>query len=201
MPQKVPNSNEILIVIPARGGSKRLPGKHTRMLRGHTLLERTDQAIRMSGLSAPCLLTTDDQDIATAGRNLGWMVPFLRPANLATDTASSVDAVLHAVDWFAGENGGDPSFVMLLQTTSPLRSAAALKESVSLLADNNSLNAIVSVIRVQTSPANVYTETASGHLQPLGEPEDRWPVFAPNGALYVIRTAVLRTQRTFMPTS
>lgn len=200
MQQAISHCAELLIVIPARGGSKRLPDKHVRRLRGQTLLERTAQAIRLSGLLAPCLLTTDDPEIAAAGQNLGWMVPFLRPANLATDTASSVDAVIHAVDWFKNSNGNDPRLVMLLQTTSPLRNADLLNEGITLITDDDSLNAVASVSRVQTSPANVYTEASSGHLQPLGLPEDRRPVFAPNGALYVIKTSSLRRHRTFIPT-
>ncbi len=199
MQQTVPLSAGVLIVIPVRGGSKRLPAKHSRLLRGHTLLERTNQAIRMSGLSAPCLLTTDDPEIAAAGQNLGWLAPFLRPASLSTDSASSVDAVLHAVDWYTKENGADPKLIMLLQTTSPLRSAAVLHEGVALLVNDESLEAVVSMTQVQTSPANVYTQLPTGHLQSLGQPDNHCPVFAPNGALYVIRTSSLRTHRTFVP--
>ena len=63
----------ILILIPARGGSKRLPGKHLRHLAGRSLMEWTARDISASGLDAPCLLTTDDEAIAEAGRKLGWI--------------------------------------------------------------------------------------------------------------------------------
>ena len=78
---------DLLIVIPVRGGSKRLPGKHTRLLAGRNLLERTQDAIAEAELGAPVLLTTDDEQIAARGRALGWQAPFLRPAALAEDSA------------------------------------------------------------------------------------------------------------------
>ena len=88
----------ILAIIPARGGSKRLPGKNLRLLGGRPLIAWSIEAAKgLPGLS-DILLSTDDSAIAEAGRAAGATVPWLRPAALATDDASSVDVCLHALD-------------------------------------------------------------------------------------------------------
>jgi CMP-N,N'-diacetyllegionaminic acid synthase len=88
----------ILAVIAARGGSKRLPGKNIRVLGGRPLLAWSVQAAR--GIDDICdiLLSTDDHDVARVGKDSGALVPWLRPAELASDAASSVDVCLHALD-------------------------------------------------------------------------------------------------------
>ena len=115
---------DLLIVIPARGGSKRLPGKHTRLLAGRNLLQHTQRAIDQAALGAPVLLTTDDAEIAAGGRALGWQAPFLRPAELAGDDVPTLPVLQHALDWYRQDSGADPGSVLLLQTTSPLRPCA-----------------------------------------------------------------------------
>ena len=98
----------ILIVIPARGGSKRIPNKNLRPLAGRSLIAHTLEAIGGSGVSAPVILTTDSEAIADEGRRLGLQVPFLRPAHMADDTSPTVSAVLHSLDWFCDDSGAAP---------------------------------------------------------------------------------------------
>ena len=88
---------------------------------------------RTQSLDAPVLLTTDDESIAVEGRNLGWTVPFIRPPELSGDEATSVDAVLHLLDWRIAQGKSDPRMVMLLQTTSPLRGGESLAAAVALM--------------------------------------------------------------------
>jgi CMP-N-acetylneuraminic acid synthetase len=89
----------ILVLIPARGGSKRLPGKNIKLLGGKPLINWSIESIL--GISAVCdiLVSTDDSEIAEIARQAGASVPWLRPANLSTDTASTVDVALHTLDW------------------------------------------------------------------------------------------------------
>lgn len=184
---------ELLIVVPARGGSKRLPGKNLRSIGGTPMLARTAEAIREAGIEAPCLLTTDDDEIAVVGRELGWLVPFRRPPHLAEDATSTEDAVLHAVDWFAAANGGDPAAVMVLQPTSPLRGGVCLGEGLRLLRTRPELNSVVAMRPLHLSPARLYVADASGLLAALSPEDRRTPVLAPNGALYLTRTKALRS--------
>ncbi|MBI2901779.1 MAG: acylneuraminate cytidylyltransferase family protein [Planctomycetes bacterium] len=105
-------------VVPARGGSKGLPGKHLRYLRGRPLIAHTIEASRAA---ERVIVSTDDPGIAEVARACGAEVPFLRPARLATDTASVRDAVFHTIDRLVEEEGRAPSAVAVMFATSPLR--------------------------------------------------------------------------------
>jgi CMP-N,N'-diacetyllegionaminic acid synthase len=190
---------DLLIIIPVRGGSKRLPGKHTRLLAGRNLLERTQDAIDQAELGAPVLLSTDDRDIADCGRALGWQVPFLRPEELAGDTVPTLPVLLHALDWFRQDTGADPIFVLLLQTTSPLRPGAALSEAVGILAAREEIDAVVAVRRLGFGANRIFHLDAVGSLAPVLPSDSRAPLFVPNGALYLIRSAALRKHGTLFP--
>lgn len=190
---------DLLIVVPARGGSKRLPRKHIRALAGRTLLEWTQDAIVQAGLRVPCLLTTDDDEISEAGRRLGWWVPFRRPASLATDTTPTLPVAMHALEWFAREHGGDPAQVMVLQVTSPLRGGACLRKAVMLLADHVEAEAVVGVRRLGVMSPYVFEMDGKGFLRSRRTGNGAQPVYVPNGAMYLIRTAALRAQQTLFP--
>lgn len=190
-----------LIVVPARGGSKRLPGKNLRRLGDRTLLEWTAHWIVRSELDLPVLLTTDDAAIAAEGRKLGWNVPFERPTELAQDDTTTVCTVLHALDWQKKYYGTDPDFIVLLQVTSPLRGAACLQQGVWLLKATPDADAVVGVTRLTHGLRAIYQKADHGFLAPISEAAKRehQDVFVPNGAFYAIRTAILRTDETFFP--
>ena len=190
---------DLLIVIPARGGSKRLPGKHTRLLAGRNLLQHTEEAIEQANLGAPVLLTTDDEKIAECGRALGWQAPFLRPAELAGDTVPTLPVLLHTLDWYHQDTGADPNSVLLLQTTSPLRTGAALRDAVELLATRDDAHAVVGVQRFGFGPNRVFHRDETGYLAPLSSCDARSPLFVPNGTLYLIRSTALREHGTLFP--
>jgi CMP-N-acetylneuraminic acid synthetase len=122
-------SYELLIIVPARGGSKRLPGKNLMPLGGETLLSRVNIAVRELNLAATVMLTTDDTMIAAEGKRLGWLVPFMRPDELATDAATTNDAIVHLLDWRNKNGQMDPELIMVLQPTSPFRRGSALAQA------------------------------------------------------------------------
>lgn len=190
---------KLLIVVPARGGSMRLPGKNLRSLGGRSLMARTRDAVRDAGIESPCLLTTDDAEIAEAGRRLGWLAPFLRPAELARDDTPTLPAVMHAVDWFSADSGDDPGMVMLLQLTSPFRKSATLRRGLDLMAARPEIDAVVSVLDLQRRPEHVFRCAGDGVLTPLSGAPEAVTTYVPNGVLYLIRTTALRTHRTFFP--
>ncbi len=184
--------SDLLVVVPARGGSKRLPQKNLRPLGGKSLLAHTAEAIAAAGLGAPVLLSTDDDALAAEGRRLGWLVPFRRPADLATDAAPTVAAVLHALDWFRAERGDDPAAVMILQPTSPFRGGACMKAAVAALARRPDVDSVIAMTALHLPPARLFAAAADGIAHPLGAEDGRKPVYVPNGALYLVRTKALR---------
>lgn len=186
----------LLCIVPARGGSKRLPGKNLRVLGGRPLLDHTARTLTRSGLGEyPCLLSTDDDAIAARGRILGWLVPWLRPAALATDEAATIDAVLHALDWFAGQDGGDPERVMVLQPTSPCRGSACLTDAMAELDARADADAVVGMRRLGVPNAVAYCADEAGFARPV----EQCGEFAPNGAVYLVRTTALRAHRSLYP--
>ena len=188
----------LLIIVPARGGSKRLPGKNMRLLGGRTLLEHTANAILESGIEATCVLTTDDEHVADHGRSLGWQVPFLRPVELAQDESSTEAAVLHSLDWYACAYDGDPEALMVLQPTSPLRRGERITQAKSLLDAHGNAKAVLGVRRLGVSTAHVLTLSREGFLQNQGEAVSV-PAFIPNGAMYLVRSDAFREVGSLTP--
>jgi len=188
--------SELLIIVPARGGSKRLPGKNIRRLAGKTLLEYTAQAIEDAGLGDNlCLLSTDEGAIADHGRALGWTVPWLRPAAISGDEAATVDAVLHAVNWVEEAHTLDPDTVMVLQPTSPLRGADCLKRALDLLQERSDAQAVVGMRELEMPGDRLYSANVDGYIESLPAPGN----LVPNGAVYLARTQAVRAHRTLYP--
>ncbi|MEK9662414.1 MAG: acylneuraminate cytidylyltransferase family protein [Alphaproteobacteria bacterium] len=185
----------LLILVPARGGSKRLADKNVRPLAGRSLIARTADAVAEARLDAPVVLTTDDDAIAAAGERAGMLVPFRRPAELAGDTSPTIDAVLHALDWFRDSQGGDPDTVMVLQPTSPLRGSALLRTAVERLATRPDIDSVVSMTAVGLPANRLFFADANGRAEAVSD-DRRYPVYMPNGALYLARTARVRAERT-----
>jgi CMP-N-acetylneuraminic acid synthetase len=193
----------ILGVIPARSGSKGVPGKNLRVVAGKPLVVWTIEAALGSGALDTVLVSTDSEEIATVARAAGAEVPFLRPEHLATDASSTVDAVLHAVDAYAG-CGVHFDDVMVLQPTSPLRQAGHIREAVALR-DSSGAAAVVSVCETAHSPLLSNTLPADGRMGSFiredlaGLRRQDLPVhYQLNGAIYLIDIDTLRSERRFI---
>lgn len=188
--------SELLIVVPARGGSKRLPGKNLRLLDGEPLLNYTAQAITEAGLGdATCLLSTDNEAIAECGRALGWTVPWLRPAALSDDYAATVDAVLHALDSISRAQTIDFDPIMVLQPTSPLRGSECLIRALELLRTNPTTQAVVGMRALHLPGGLLYATNQDGFIEARSVVGN----LVPNGAVYVARAQPLRSLRTLYP--
>jgi CMP-N-acetylneuraminic acid synthetase len=144
-------------VIPARGGSKGIPGKNLRLLAGRPLLAYTADAARGSRRLSRVVLSTDDEATAAAGRSLGLEVPFLRPADLAADDSPMLPVLRHAVEALSA-SGFEADAVVLLQPTSPLRRAEHIDAAIELL-EATGADSVVSVVEVphQFNPVSVMT--------------------------------------------
>lgn len=194
----------VLALIPARAGSKRLPGKNVRMLGGLPLIGWSIKTALASGCFADVLVSTDGQDIADEAVRQGASVPWLRPQNLATDTASSMDVVQHALDQWEQRNGLADA-VMLLQPTSPFRTVDSIRQALSLFASAGGHSPVVSVAPSASHPAWCFRMTAAGTMEPfLGwqglqvRSQDLEPAWTLNGSIYVISPARLRSERSFL---
>jgi CMP-N,N'-diacetyllegionaminic acid synthase len=189
----------VIGLIPARGGSKSIPRKNLVSVAGRPLLAFTAEAALGALRVDRVLLSTDDPEIALIGRAFGLETPFVRPAELSGDAAGMLPVMRHALDWLT-KNGPEPIAVVLLQPTSPLRTARHIDEAVALLLDSDA-ETVVSVVEVphQYSPASVMTMGADDRLTPFlpGPPilrrQDKPRVFARNGpAILAVRSTALR---------
>ena len=148
-------------IILARGGSKGLPGKNIKPLCGKPLINWSiDQGLQCSFVK-DLIVSTDCEDIASVAIDAGAEVPFLRPKDLASDTSSSIDAIIHAIDYLYGF-GRTYDYVLLLEPTSPLREVKDLEESFSLMI-NNDLESLVSVSEATTHHPNFMFTINSNH--------------------------------------
>ena len=193
----------ILALIPARGGSKRLPGKNIRLLGGKPLIVWSiDVAKCLTGI-CDVLVSTDDPAIAAVCKEAGALVPWLRPAKLATDFASSVDVAVHALDWYEAEMGTVDG-VLLLQPTSPFRTTDTIRKAVAIFEKEHGRHPVVSVSPASCHPAWCFRRMEDGMAPFLGwdaiggRSQDLEPAWTLNGAVYLIAPAVLRTERTFV---
>lgn len=193
-------SSEVLAVITARGGSKGLPRKNVRTIGGRPLLAWTV----LAALEARCidrvLVSTDDYEIAEAARKAGAEVPFMRPAYLATDTASSVDVMLHALNSVPGYKRA-----VMLQPTSPFRTGVDLDKGFALWCTAPSAGGCVSVCEASESPWLMYGTDKSGKLDRLlpvptgGLSRQNLPkALILNGAFYFIDVPRFLSERRFV---
>ena len=182
----------VLGVIPARGGSKRVPGKNVRKVRGKPLIAWAIEEAQKSRHIDRLVLSSDDPAIIEAAKACGCEVPFVRPAALAQDDTPGVAPVLHALAMLPGYD-----LVVLLQATSPLRRAEDIDGCIERCAASN--GACVSVAKVEKSPYWMYFLDERGCMVPIlgGETAAR-DVYILNGAVYVARTDWLKKTQTFV---
>jgi CMP-N-acetylneuraminic acid synthetase len=153
-----------LVLIPARSGSTRVPNKNLRLLCGKPLLAHITESAVRSGVARVVVSTNDDAIAETAAAH-GAEVPFRRPPELATANASSLSAVLHALDWFARNEGWSPEFVAFCPPTNPFTSAHTLSAMFERLEQNPRVNSIVTITQPRTHPFRIVCERADGILQ------------------------------------
>ncbi len=192
---------KILALILARGGSKRLPRKNIRNLGGKPLVVWSIEAA--TGIPEICdiLVSTDDPEIASICKKAGASVPWLRPAELATDTASSMAASLHALNWYESEFGPIDG-VLLLQPTSPFRSKETMLRGIKLFVQSG-MQTVVGVSSTHAHPMWTFKMEGS-YLVPfikehgLGKRSQDLPAaYVVNGCFYLISPAQLRINKSF----
>lgn len=193
----------VLGLITARGGSKGIPGKNLALCGGKPLLEWTIEAARGARCLSRTVISTDDPHIADHARRNGVEAPFLRPSALASDTAKSIDVAQHAVEWLMANEQWATEIVVLLQPTSPLRTAQHIDEAFALLAPDTESVCSVEEVPHTFKPWLVRTLTDGGYLHDYENrelPFDRYrrqgqpTLYALNGPVVIVtRIATIRS--------
>lgn len=191
------NKKKVLGIIPARGGSKRLPAKNIMLLRGKPLLAWTIEAGLASGVIDRLIISTDDPEISKVALEYGCEVPFLRPPEFSTDEATSVDVVLHALS----QTHGFTHFI-LLQPTSPLRRANHIVEAFELMCASGA-SACVSMRRSLESPYWMFKISEKGFIAPvvrdltLQRKQVLPEAYLPNGAIIIGSVEKFQLKKSF----
>jgi CMP-N-acetylneuraminic acid synthetase len=183
-----------LALIPARGGSKGIPRKNVREIAGKPLIAWTiEAALAAEGISR-VVVSTEDEEIAAVARQCGADVPFMRPAELATDDAPGIAPILHAAQQLPQHEA-----ILLLQPTSPLRGHRHI-EGLLAVARSGASPSVVSVSEVREHPAWMFRRAADGRLERIERTEganrrqDLPALYSLNGAMYWVRTDWLRRE-------
>ncbi len=191
----------ILAIIPARSGSRGLKDKNIKLLNGKPLIAYTIKAAQKSKIFEDIVVSTDSKQYAEVALQYGASIPFLRPDSLATDTTTSTEVILHALDKLK-EQGKTYDCFMLLQPTSPLRNEEDIIKSIDLLLEKNA-NVIVSVCECEHSP--IFTKQLDtdhkldGFLNNIkgSRRQDIEPYYRLNGAIYLSDVAYFNKYRYF----
>lgn len=195
----------ILGLITARGDSKRVPRKNSKDFLGKPLVAWTIDVAKRSGVLDRIVLSTEDAEIARIGRRAGAEVLFMRPAELASDTAGSLEVVLHAVRWLKEHEQYEAPWIMLLEPTSPGRQAGHLIEVAGLLRNDFPFDSVLGIAETpgHWSPLKALVRDADGTVTRYGDREiirnlthrsqDIAKTYHTNSALYAFRTKNLFT--------
>ena len=200
------NGKRVVAIIPARSGSKGLPGKNVKMLHGRPLLGWPILAAKNSKYVDKVIVSTDSEKYAGIAREQGAEIPFLRPAALSRDEAKSGDVIIHALD-FLGERGEHYTYIVLLEPTSPLTETVDIDTALERLEDDKmGAGAIVGISKVEaTHPVfDVRLDVKSGKIRPylndLGKSirrQDIEPLYFFDGTLYISNVETFYQRKTF----
>lgn len=195
------NEKRVLAIIPARGGSKGIPGKNIISLCGKPLIAWTIEEAMKSKYIDRLILSSEDQNIINIAREWGCDVPFVRPRELALDTTPGIEPVLHALGELSGYD-----YVVLLQPTSPLRNTEDIDRTIELC-DQGNATTCVSVVKQDKSPYWMYQLNQQGYIEPIISLPDEVnvtrrqnlpDVYSLNGAVYVASIPKLKETHSFI---
>lgn len=200
------DENRVLAIVPARKGSKGLPLKNVRPLEGHPLLAWPIMAANNSSYIDKVIISTDDQNFADIAVGYGAECPFLRPEELATDTASSIDFIIHAIEQLS-QVGEKFDWIVLLEPTSPLTMSSDIDSALELLSKSSSdADSVVGVSLLETAhPAFTVKVQKSGLIKPymsnnfkeLPRRQDLEELYCLDGSLYITKVDALLDTKAF----
>ncbi len=188
-------------IIPARGGSKGIPGKNMRRLAGHPVIAWSIMAARLSAAIDRVIVTTDNRDIADTALAYGAQVPFLRPPELATDTSPAIDFVRHALAALADCDNSRPELLTMLLPTTPLRLPGDIDTAIAAFRQNAAATGLRSAHELAEPPQKMM-RIENGYLDGFFPDDHRPeyynlprqtfpPAYHPNGYVEIMRTATI----------
>jgi CMP-N-acetylneuraminic acid synthetase len=193
---------KVLGILPARGGSKGVPGKNVRPLLGRPLIAWAASALAGSSQVTRAICSTDDPAIARAAENAGLEIPWMRPPEIAGDTTLVVDVLLHALERLEAEGDGGYDYVALAQATSPTVLSSDIDAAIDLARDHDADTVITGFDAGQRHPSTMFSLAPDGRVDWLTGAEERMarrqdlpPVFIRTGLVYVVRTGILVGKR------
>ncbi len=191
----------ILAIIPARGGSKGVPGKNIKELGGKPLLSYTSEVALNTSLLTKVILSSDDDEIIKVAKNLDVDVPFKRPENLGQDNTPTLPVIIHALDYFEGK-GVYFDAICLLQVTSPFRSVEFLNTAIEKFIASGA-DSLISVQEVphEYNPHWTFVENnvgnldiATGDKEIISRRQDLPLSYHRDGSIYLTKTTVIKEQ-------
>lgn len=197
--------DSFLCIIPARGGSKGLPKKNVKTLIDKPLIAWTIEAALKSKYVDKVVVSTDDSQIAKISNEYGAEV-IIRPMELASDTASTMDVILHALEYLKNNRNYTPDYVTLLQCTSPLRDENHINEAIEcILYNENEVDSLISVTKEEHPPWWLRTINTEGYIERYFDydvansirRQDFVELYRPNGAIYIAKTNILKAHKAF----
>ena len=193
-------NKSIFALIPARGGSKGIRKKNLQKIEGLSLLARAIKIAQSIKYIDYCIVSTDDDEIMAVAQKYGCEVPFKRPEALATDEAKTIDVILHAL----ANVSQDYDYVVLLQATSPLRTAHDIDRCISLCEEGEA-NSVVTVTELEKPLHWIYRKDQKNKITPLlsdgqspSRRQDSDPLYQLNGAVYVNDVQTLIKNKQFI---
>jgi|SRR5690554_4758541 len=189
----------MLAIIPARGGSKGLPGKNIKLLNGKPLIAHTIEAALNSKSISRVIVSTDDDEIAEISKQYGAEIPFMRPDFLATDNAAAVDVYNYTLDRLENEEDKVITEFIVLQPTSPLRTSVHIEEAIDLYMTKKA-DSVISYCQEDHPIFWHKFQTDDGRIEEIFEQnylknrQEIRPTFYPNGAIYIFKRELIRNE-------
>ena len=189
----------ILATICCRGGSKGVPGKNIKLLKGKPLIAYTIDTAKQSSLINDLIISTDDEAIAEVARSFGASVPFMRPAELASDTASKWPVFIHAVETYEKLTGKTVDYLVDLDVTVPLKSASDIDGAITMALNDPSADVIITGYEPERNPyfnmveigENGFAEIVKKGDKPIVRRQDAPQVYSLTPAAYVVKKSAL----------
>lgn len=188
--------NSILGIIPARGGSKGLPGKNIAIVHGKPLIAWTIEEAKRSKFISKLIVSSDDQKIIDVATKYGADAPFVRPKELALDNTPGIDPIKHALAYYSNK-GATYDYVVCLQCTAPLRTIDDIDGAISMCISRQA-SSVVSVCEVEHSPNWMVKVDADGKLSPYDQKgfqtarrQDAPKIYRLNGAIYMAKSELI----------
>ncbi len=194
----------ILAVITARSGSKGIPNKNIKLMNGKTLIEYTIEAALGSKYLTKTIVSTDSEEYQKIALSFGAEVPFLRPSELSSDTAKSIDVIKHAINFFENKDEFF-DYIMILQPTSPLRTSGDIDEAIKIIIEKDA-DSVMSMVKLEDfSIPKMKLIDEDGLILPLvidegaysSRRQDEPDVYKRNCAIYLTKTELIKSGNLF----